>query len=563
MAYSNLATGVAWGSSPVIYLSFAQDNRRSGANMQYRLRITVASLTDPHYFGFPIHATIKLDGTTRVSGATIKNASPSTWGSSIVYETDWITVANKSTGNVVAAFTIYSSDGSSRSATYNYSLPVSPAASTIAVSHGTLGAAQTIAVTRYDPGFTHTITAVCGSASTTIASKSGSISISFTPPISWASQGPASTAVPVRYTIDTYSGNTKIGTSAVTVSCAIPASVVPTVSMAVSDPTGNVARYGGYIQNQSKAKVDLTAGGAYGSTIKGYQITVGSLNGDKNNASFALPTSGTISITAKVVDSRGRSATEKTTINVRAYKSPTVAIQTMYRCDSNGNEAQEGNYAYILISYSITALANQNTAAIRVSYRQKGTSYWTTRTVDNNRDIIIPAAADKAYEVMAVCVDDFVTQQSKIREIAIAFVHVQVDMDRRSISFGELVTRDHTFSVAMETIFRSTVALEKAPVADADAVNKGYLGSRFQCGWFDPGEVAAGSTKDYAVTFKRAFAKTPRVLVTPYQDTTSKGYSQLAIVVTAQSPTGFTVRFLSSYEYSLHPTINWLAATEE
>ena len=564
MAYQNLATGVAWGSGyTALSLSFAYDSRRTGADMQYKLRLTVDAFDTGHYFGYPIYATIKLDGSEQVTGATVKGANPSSWASPIVYETGWLTVADRPTGSVVATFQVYSGSGSNRTETYAYSLPVIQAASILTVSSGTLGVEQVLTVTRYDSGFTHTITAACGTASVTVASKSAALSIKFTPPIEWASQAPNGPTVAVKYTIDTYGGSTKLGSNTVTVSCKIPDSVVPTVSMAVSDPTGNKDHYGAFIQSQSKAKVDLTAKGAYGSTITAYQIIVGGSESTTNGATFDLPDSGKVAVTCKVTDSRGRSATVTAELSVTAYKPPTVSVATHYRCDAEGNEVPDGAYAYVEVAAEIASVAGMNTAALSVAYRVKGSTSWTTTALAETTSAVIPASPQKAYEIKAICVDDFLTRESVIRVLGIAYVDWQWDPVTHAISIGQLAVDPNTFAVAVAALFKGTVTIEQSPTSDTDAVNKGYIESRIQCGWFDPGEIAANGWQDYTLTFPKPFPKTPRVLVSVYSNTTSQGYTKLAVVVQQQMAAGFVLRFISGYDYALHPTINWIAMIED
>ena len=100
-----------------------------------------------------------------------------------------------------------------------------PRKSTLSVGNGPLGTAQTLTVTRKSSSFKHTIKATCGSASTTICTKSSSTSISFTPPLSWASQNTTGTSVTVKYTITTYNGDTSVGSNSYTKTCSIPGKI--------------------------------------------------------------------------------------------------------------------------------------------------------------------------------------------------------------------------------------------------------------------------------------------------------------------------------------------------
>ena len=44
MAWTNLGT-ITWGSGPAIKITFSYDRKRNGADMQYKAKIVVASLT--------------------------------------------------------------------------------------------------------------------------------------------------------------------------------------------------------------------------------------------------------------------------------------------------------------------------------------------------------------------------------------------------------------------------------------------------------------------------------------------------------------------------------------
>lgn len=188
-----------------------------------------------------------------------------------------------------------------------------PRKSTLSVANGTLGTAQTLTVTRKSTSFTHTIVATCGSASTTICTKSTSTSISFTPPLSWASQNTTGTSVTVTYKITTYNGNSSIGSNSYTKTCSIPSSVKPSCKITVTESTS----YGAYVKGLSKIKVVVTPTTSYGSAIASYST---SANGSTyTSASFTtgvLSTAGTMTITAKVTDKRGRTGTATATITV-------------------------------------------------------------------------------------------------------------------------------------------------------------------------------------------------------------------------------------------------------
>mgnify|MGYP003292994421 CR=1 FL=1 len=226
---------------------------------------------------------------------------------------------NDDGSKTVAVSASFTSDvsPSSGSASGSVILTTIPRKSSLSVSNGTLGTAQTLTVTKKHSSFTHTIVAKCGSASTTVCTKSSSTSISFTPPLTWASQNTTGTSVSVTYTITTYNGDTSIGSNTYTVSCAIPSSVKPSVAITVTDAMGYLSTYGGYIKGWSKFKITLTPTTSYGSPIASYKITAnGATYNSQTVTTDIIKTSGTLTISASVTDKRGRSGSASTTVTV-------------------------------------------------------------------------------------------------------------------------------------------------------------------------------------------------------------------------------------------------------
>lgn len=141
----------------------------------------------------------------------------------------------------------------------------------------TMGTAATIKITPPVSGATSTITYKFGSASGTIVTKTSAASVRWTPPTSLAAQIPNSASGTGTLTVETYSGATKLGSRAYTVTISVPSTMTPTLTVALSDPTGRADTYGGYIQSKSRLKVELTAAGVQGSTVKSYAIKVGDI----------------------------------------------------------------------------------------------------------------------------------------------------------------------------------------------------------------------------------------------------------------------------------------------
>ena len=340
--------------------------------------------------------------------------------------------------------------------------------STLTVSNGTLGTAQTLTVTRNSTSFTHTITYTCGSASGTIATKSSSTSISFTPPTSLASQASSGSSVSITFKIETFNGSTSLGSNSYTKTFAIPSSVAPTVSLSVSDANGYATTYGGYVKGKSAFKITVTASGKEGSTISSYKVTAdGKTYTSASVTTGVVNSTGTQDISVIVTDSRGRTATASTTVTVLDYIGPKVTELSTYRSNSSGTADNKGSYLCVKFSSEISSLNSKNTATYKVLYRKRGASSYTTATVtkyNNNYNVssgtyVFSADTSTSYDVKLEVSDAFMTITKKVNGSSIAKLF-SVFGAGLGLAFGKLAELEDYLEVAFKARFYQVVEMQ-------------------------------------------------------------------------------------------------------
>lgn len=446
---------VRWtADAPNITLSFAYEKQRSGADMQYRAQLTVATVSSGSYFGYPIYLKLSIGGSLRET-VTVKTAYPSQWTSAITYTSPWYTVSNKSTGTTPVSFNVYSGMGSVRSATFTYDMGVDPAASVISAASGTLGTKLTLNVTRYNSNFTDTITYRCGSASGTVVSGSKAASVDWVTTngnvVDLAAQNTSGQSVTVTFTVTTYSSGTPVGTNSVNVTMAIPASVKPSVALNVTDAAGYLSTYGAYVQGYSKLSITATPTLAQKSPIKTYAITAdGASYATSPVTTPAIKGKGTLTITARVTDTRERpSDTVSQSITVLEYAKPVVNVSA-YRCNSNGDADPEGAYMKIAVTSSISSLNGKNSGTYRVVYpggtlTGSGTSFTSDRL----------ACDVSSTHYIEVTITDKLSSTTKAAVIPIAFTLIDYYNTGKGIAFGKVATRDG-FDCAMPAYFNGS-----------------------------------------------------------------------------------------------------------
>lgn len=296
-----------------------------------------------------------------------------------------------------------------------------PRASTMTfTSSQTMGTAYTFTITRAASSFTHTITWSYGGSSGTAVSSTSSTTPSFTPATAtFAPLCTNATSATITYTLNTYSGGTLIGSKAYTATLAVPSSVVPTVSLAVSSVNAFNSLY-----LQGKSSVRLTATGSvssdYSATIKSYTFTVTnaantviSTTSTSTSATSAthtsgvLTSSGTHTCRVTITDSRGRTANATRTITVTAYSKPVWGQVSAYRSDSNGTSADEGTSIALTATASYSAVSG-NSLTMTYQYKEATASSWSSAVSYTNGTLtVIGSAFDitKGYNIKVTATD--------------------------------------------------------------------------------------------------------------------------------------------------------------
>lgn len=352
---------------------------------------------------------------------------------------------------------------------------------TVSASSVNMGSSITISMPRASSSFTHTLTYKFVNATGTIGIGLGTSKV-WTVPLDFANQVPKATSGTCTITCKTYNGSTLIGSKTVTFTAKVPTNIVPSITnVATSDPTGNLAKYGDYVQNKSQVKIDVTASGASGSTITAYKIVAnGNTYTANNSTTEALKTSGTNTISITVTDSRGRTATSSATISVLEYKSPTISTLKAVRCNADGTDNEEGDHFKATIEAAITALNDVNAKSFVLQYKDQAAYSWITAATFTDSysisEVVIAAAnKDLTFDVQLVATDDFTTTIKAI-ELSSAYTLIDFNKSGKGIAFGR-VSESDGFDCDLETRFRQGVRSDSDVIANLGGTNQISLAS--------------------------------------------------------------------------------------
>lgn len=325
-----------------------------------------------------------------------------------------------------------------------------PRASDFTIAEGTLGVAQNITVTRHSTAFTHGLTYSCGGVHTQLicAWNTTAETVAFTPPIDLAWQATNGNRVWVSVHLQTYLNGNPIG-NVVTkgVWMTIPDTVKPSCTVSVSDPTGYADKFGAYVQGQSKLAITVTPTTAYGSPISAYSVTAD--GGTYKTAQVITPvvqSTGTQTVNAGVTDTRGRSGSTSTTVNVIPYTVPVITTLKVHRCDADGTENDRGLYAKVTYSYTVDELSGKNGMSGFVQYKKTTDTEYTSIQLDaafsvTNGTVIFAADDASAYDVQLLIADSFVSVGHRTT-VSTAFTLIHYSPTGKGITFGGINSGD-------------------------------------------------------------------------------------------------------------------------
>lgn len=239
--------------------------------------------------------------------------------------------------------------------------------SSISIGSAVIGQPVTITINRQNPNFKHTIRYWWGDKKGVVATDVDTSAV-WNIPNDLAEDVPNASVGQGTVFVDTYSNGKLMGTQSVTFMATVPDTMKPTLSRVTLSDTSTIAQNlipapDTFIQVISNIKVAFDgASGSYGSTITGYraEIVGKSQATNINGGTLGIMNySGSITVRASVVDSRGRwSEAKDIQVKVLEYFAPALSFSI----------ARTGS-----TSSTLTVTRNAKVAPLLVNGTQKNT----------------------------------------------------------------------------------------------------------------------------------------------------------------------------------------------
>ena len=378
-----------------------------------------------------------------------------------------------------------------------------------------MGKNITITLPRASASFAHVLRYEFGSTKDYISGYAED-EVDWVIPLTLANSIPNAASGKLNIYCDTYNGETFIGSKSVSLTINVPADMIPTVSIATSDPTGHKNKYGAFVQGYSKFKVDVSASGVYGSTIKSYKIEADG----KTYTSIPVTTDvisgkGELTIKATITDSRERASAVSGKVEVLPYEAPKISSISVYRCNEDGEKAN-GGYLAVVFSAEITALNNKNSAVYSIQYKKNTETDYTTEAITDylgqytvlNGVFIFAADPSSSYNIVLTANDDFSGTERTATGSSIKKLW-SILKRGFGFAFGKIAELANTLEVALDAVFYKNVHIQGAltydiPISHEDAdlmltSGKFYLGINaknrpvYENGWLEVQNYGSGN----------------------------------------------------------------------
>ena len=206
------------------------------------------------------------------------------------------------------------------------------------------------------------------------------------------------------------------------------------------------------MQGQSGVRITATASGYQGSTLSSYTISGGATGTQSSNV-FTISviySSGTITYTVKVTDSRGRTATASVSISVVAYSAPSLTATEAFRCASNGTASETGTYISAKASGTYSSVSSKNSMTLKVQYGLTTSSVYSAAvTLTNGTASVIGGGsidANYSFNVKFTLTDQFNTIE-KILTVGTAAYTVFFRQGGNGVALGKVSERANAVEI--------------------------------------------------------------------------------------------------------------------
>lgn len=336
-----------------------------------------------------------------------------------------------------------------------------------------------IAISCANNSFTHRLTFKIGSHTENVTVSAGVGTYTFNVPQSWASYVTGSRKGSVALTLSTYSGSVLLGSKQYSFTLSIPDSAQyrPSFDVTLTRLTGTaLADTGEYVKGKSLVRVSVTdVSCRYGAVQREVYASVCSVK-KALPAEFSLTSSGNVTVSVTLKDSRGLQSTVTKTITVRDYSEPTVSIASVTRCNASGEPDTDGSFLSVEYSAAVSPVNGHNSGTVKVSLRASGDEcFGAAETVLTSPAIIGGSIQSSSSYTVKMSVSDTVSGEGEGVLFKVPSAQIAFNLKRggRGAAFGCFAETENELTVGYN--LRVNGNLFRYDLSDEFSENDSYI----------------------------------------------------------------------------------------
>ena len=256
----------------------------------------------------------------------------------------------------------------------------------------------------------------------------------------FASQIPNATSGVGTLTLETYNGNTLVGSSSRQTYLNLPSNYVPSQpSVSVSDESGVPAKLGVsktagvFVKGMSLIRFVCSSSGVLGSTITGFQVQIGNQTFSSGNGTVDVDLtkfdvgSGSLNAVVTVTDSRGRTNSRTVGIKIQNYSAPTI---------NNFSAVRQNNSDTVIITKPVSVSSilngstNINSYTVKTEYKLTTATSWTVNRTETNSSATLNLSGfnvANSYDIRVTLADKL---NQTVVQASISTAKVLIDFNR-------------------------------------------------------------------------------------------------------------------------------------
>ena len=321
---------------------------------------------------------------------------------------------------------------------------------TLSPTSATMGGNVTITITPSDKTFKHKLRYEFGtltgqtsglSAGTSNYTAAGNTTVTFTPPVSLATQIPSATSGTCKILCYTYtSSGTHIGTKTVNLPLNVPDYTLSVSGIAIS---GSGLLSGEYVQGKSNATVTITASTQHGANITSYSSVFDGKTYTGAKFTSSVLSSGTKLVRVTVKDSRGKTKTvESAQIYVYPYAIPKITEFTLTR-------QADGTTVIATLKGSVSPINNKNAKNLAITLNGVTKTPTSSSYSPSVTETFTNVPTDNTLTATAKITDSY-TYDSK--DVVLPTVDVTMDFHHsgKGVAFGKVAEDPNVLDIAWD-----------------------------------------------------------------------------------------------------------------